>query len=93
MARRVPDPVPNPDPAPVEGEWVSDARGWWYRWADGSFPKGTVLVIGGSVYRFDESGYMRTGWVKDQGLWFYHQAFGCSGCGLGEARCVVVLPR
>ncbi len=77
----VPDPVPNPDPAPVEGEWVSDGRGWWYRWADGSFPKGTVLVIGGSVYRFDESGYMRTGWVKDQGLWFYHQASGAQAVG------------
>ncbi len=76
-----PDPAPNPDPAPVEGEWVSDARGWWYRWADGSFPKDTVLVIGGSVYRFDESGYMRTGWVKDQGLWFYHQASGAQAVG------------
>ena len=83
----VPDPVPNPDlapnpdPVPVEGEWVSDGRGWWYRWADGSFPKGTVLVIGGSVYRFDESGYMRTGWVKDQGLWFYHQVSGAQVVG------------
>ena len=76
-----PDPAPNPDPAPVEGEWVSDGRGWWYRRADGSFPKGTVLVIGGSVYRFDESGYMRTGWVKDQGLWFYHQASGAQVVG------------
>ena len=76
-----PDPAPSPDPAPVEGEWVSDGRGWWYRRADGSFPKGTVLVIGGSVYRFDESGYMRTGWVKDQGLWFYHQASGAQVVG------------
>ena len=60
---------------------MSDARGWWYRQADGSFPKDTALVIGGSVYRFDESGYMRTGWVKDQGSWFYHQASGAQAVG------------
>ena len=76
-----PDPAPNPDPAPAEGAWMSDARGWWYRLADGSFPKDTALVIGGSVYRFDESGYMRTGWVKDQGSWFYHQASGAQAVG------------
>ena len=76
-----PGPAPNPDPVPVEGEWMSDARGWWYRRADGSFPKDATLVIGGSVYRFDEFGYMRTGWVKDQGLWFYHQASGAQAVG------------
>ena len=76
-----PGPAPNPDPAPAEGEWMSDARGWWYRRADGSFPKDATLVIGGSVYRFDAFGYMRTGWVKDQGSWFYHQVSGAQAVG------------
>ena len=67
--------------APKTGEWKWGARGWWYRYEDGSYPSSAALVIDGSTYRFDASGYMRTGWVKDQGAWYYHEASGAQTTG------------
>jgi len=67
--------------APKTGEWTWGARGWWYRYEDGSYPSSAALVIDGSTYRFDVSGYMRTGWVKDQGAWYYHEASGAQASG------------
>ena len=67
--------------APKTGEWTWGARGWWYRYEDGSYPSSTALVIDGSTYRFDASGYMRTGWVKDQGAWYYHSLSGAQASG------------
>ena len=67
--------------APKTGEWTWGARGWWYRYEDGSYPSSTALVIDGSTYRFDAAGYMRTGWVKDQGAWYYHEASGAQASG------------
>ena len=67
--------------APKTGEWTWGARGWWYRYEDGSYPSSAALVIDGSTYRFDAAGYMRTGWVKDQGAWYYHEASGAQTTG------------
>ena len=66
---------------PKTGEWKWGARGWWYRYEDGSYPSSAALVIDGSTYRFDAAGYMRTGWVKDQGAWYYHEASGAQTSG------------
>ena len=59
-----------------DGTWVSDSRGWWWRRADGSFPASTAMTIDGRTYRFDASGYMRTGWVLDNGYWYFHDGSG-----------------
>ena len=67
--------------APKTGEWKWGARGWWYRYEDGSYPVDAAVVIDGSTYRFDAAGYMRTGWVKDQGAWYYHEASGVQTTG------------
>ena len=72
---------PAPQPQPQAGEWKQDSRGWWYRNADGSYPKEQAVTIGGTVYRFDASGYMRTGWVKDGGSWYYHAGSGAQATG------------
>ena len=72
---------PAPQPQPQAGEWKQDSRGWWYRNADGSYPKEQAVTIGGTVYRFDASGYMRTGWVKDGGSWYYHAGSGAQASG------------
>ena len=71
----------SPAPQPQTGEWKQDSRGWWYRNADGSYPKDQAVTIGGTVYRFDASGYMRTGWVKDGGSWYYHTGSGAQASG------------
>ena len=74
-------PAPQPQPQPQAGEWKQDSRGWWYCNADGSYPKEQAVTIGGTVYRFDASGYMRTGWVKDGGSWYYHADSGAQASG------------
>ena len=76
-----PAPTPAPEPAPQGGAWISDSVGWWYRYADGSYPAGVSVRIGDSVYRFDARGYMRTGWVSEDGAWFYHHASGAQASG------------
>ena len=76
-----PAPEPAPAPAPQGGAWMSDSVGWWYRYADGSYPAGQAVQIGNSIYRFDASGYMRTGWVSEGGAWYYHHASGAQATG------------
>ena len=70
-----------PAPEPGEGQWVQDAGGWWYRFADGTYPRGQALVIDGETYRFDQSGHALTGWVRDGGYWFHHGASGAMSTG------------
>ena len=69
------------DTMPAQGQWVWGARGWRYRYADGTYPTNTSKTIGGKVYRFDADGYMRTGWVFEQGLWYYHAVSGAQVTG------------
>ena len=76
-----PEPSPDPTPVPQGGAWISDSVGWWYRYADGTYPVSQTVRIGDSMYRFDARGYMRTGWVSESGAWFYHDASGAQASG------------
>ena len=76
-----PEPTPDPAPAPQGGQWISDSTGWWYRYTDGTYPAGQTVQIGNSAYRFGADGYMRTGWVSEDGVWFYHDASGAQASG------------
>ena len=69
------------DTTPAQGAWAWGVRGWWYRYADGTYPTNTSKTIGGKVYRFDADGYMRTGWVFEQGSWYYHAVSGAQVTG------------
>ena len=69
------------DAPPAQGQWAWGARGWRYRYADGTYPTNTSKTIGGKVYRFDADGYMRTGWVFEQGSWYYHAVSGAQVTG------------
>ena len=51
--------------------WVSGGGRWWYREADGSYPRNNWKVINGSWYYFDGSGWMVTGWLKRASSWYY----------------------
>ena len=57
------------------GQWVQDEKGWWYKRADGSYPKnswGYEAYNGKSYwYYFLDSGYMATGWVEVNGSKYY----------------------
>ena len=69
------------DSAPSGGQWTWGVRGWWYRYTDGTYPSNTAKTIDGQVYRFDADGYMRTGWVFEQGSWYYHALSGAQATG------------
>lgn len=69
--------------APENGQWIRDERGWYIRYADGSYPKGTKNASGNTVYAwvlkngsywaFDADGYLALGWIHDaaDNHWYY----------------------
>lgn len=58
--------------------WMKDARGWWLRYSDGTWPMGNTGAfhwekVNGRWWAFGTDGYLSTGWIYDtlyQG-WFY----------------------
>lgn len=69
----------------LEGFWKRNEKGWWFEAKDGSYPKSSWKLISWNGkqqwYHFDENGYMQTGWIKDNGIWYYlhNQADGSQG--------------
>ena len=57
--------------------WVKDAKGWWYRNADGSWPVSEWMIINHRWYLFGADGYMLTGWHR----WDGHAADPADGSG------------
>ena len=49
--------------AAQSGKWIHGG-GWWYQYADGTYPKDCFEEINGKTYYFDHSGYMVTGWKE-----------------------------
>ena len=64
----------------ISGSWVQSGSRWWYKHADGSYTTNGWEKINGVWYRFDNSGWMQTGWVKD-GSWYYLDASGAMKTG------------
>ena len=58
------------DGARQSGSWVKSGSRWWFKHNDGSYTINGWEKINRSWYRFDNSGWMQTGWVKD-GSWYY----------------------
>lgn len=55
--------------------WILDNTGWWYRNADGSYPKNKWALIGGDWYWFDTNGYaVHDTWKKINGKWYYFKS-------------------
>ena len=51
--------------------WVKDSKGWWYRYADGSWPKSRWIKLD-AWYYFNAEGYALTScWKKINGYWYY----------------------
>lgn len=55
------------------GGWVKDAKGWWYKRSDGSYPRNTWLKLD-AWYWFDGNGYAVTGWNLINSRWYYFDA-------------------
>ena len=58
------------------GRWIQDEKGWWYQYNDQTYPKDGWFQLGtaGDWYYFDSNGYMATGWVLNNGKWYYLSA-------------------
>ena len=63
-------------PGYSQAQWMQEGERWWYRNADGSYPKSCWKTISGSAYYFNEAGWLVTGWFKDQGKWYYLTEYG-----------------
>ena len=50
----------------VQAGWASNAIGWWYEEANGSYYTNAFKNINGATYYFGPDGYMKTGWVQDE---------------------------
>lgn len=55
------------------GSWqkASDGIRWWWREADGAYPVSQWKEIEGKWYHFDAQGYMETGWVSIDEIYYY----------------------
>ena len=68
--------VSEEEPDPAAGEWHHDSRGWWYRNADGTYPKSCWRKIDEKWYYFNSNGYCVTGWQKIKNVWYYFDSEG-----------------
>lgn len=51
--------------------WCMDAYGWWYQYANNTWPRACWQCIDGSWYCFDDNGYRRYGWIYWDNKWYY----------------------
>lgn len=56
----------------INGEWILDNTGWWYKHSDGSYTKDGWEKIDGCWYLFNSKGYMTYSWqYSNGGNWYY----------------------
>ena len=48
----------------LKGQWKQSGNKWWYQYEDGTYPKNEFITIDNKLYRFDQYGYMQTGWFR-----------------------------
>lgn len=65
----------------AEAGWKKNSTGWWYEYSDGSYPANRFATIEGQKYWFNSAGYMHTGWLNLNGIWYY--------CIPGDGYCAV----
>ena len=57
---------------PKVDEWKHNDKGYWYEYADGTYPKSEWKEIDGSWYYFNEKGYaLCNAWIKYKDKWYY----------------------
>lgn len=61
----------------ANGTWIKQGNQWWYQHADGSYTKNGWEQIDGKWYKFDQNGWMQSGWQPwgtdstGQTAWYY----------------------
>ena len=54
-----------------KGRWVAANGRWQWHLSDGSLARSQWARIKAVVYRFDDEGYVQTGWWQDGRSWYY----------------------
>ena len=53
-------------------EWKHNDKGYWYEYADGTYPKSEWKEIDGNWYYFNDKGYaLCNSWIKYKDKWYY----------------------
>lgn len=77
--------APNPVTVGTDGQWIQDAKGWWFRFEDGTWPRSQWIELEWNGvknwYYFNEEGYMATGWKDDAGHTYYLHPASDGTCG------------
>ncbi len=61
----------------AQASWKKDSTGWWYEDTSGWYPTNTSYRIDGTLYYFNNSGYIyEEGWVNGSGGWWYQWSDG-----------------
>ena len=68
----------------AEGGWQQDGTGWKYIQESGAPVAGGWSRIGENWYWFDGQGYMKTGWLTDEGRTYYMEENGAMAVGWRE---------
>lgn len=72
-------------PQNFTGRWMQDRYGWWFQlttpFQGYSYLRDAHVIIEGSYYYFNNSGYMVTGWYQSNGYWYYFNASGAQQFG------------
>lgn len=55
----------------ILGTWKQDEHGWWFQKQDGSYPKDEWIMNNNVWYRFDQNGYMQSGWIEVNKVKYY----------------------
>ncbi len=59
----------------LAGSWKQNQNGWWYQYTNGTWPSNSWVkfpVQGGETwYYFNKDGYMATGWLFENNIWYY----------------------
>jgi len=64
----------------VNAEWKNNSIGWWYSQDDSYATKWNQLD--GVWYYFNDNGYMKKGWLLDNGNWYYLNSNGAMQTGI-----------
>lgn len=55
----------------IGGHWCLDQYGWWYQYSNNTYPRNCWQCIDGLYYCFNDSGYLRYGWIYWDNKWYY----------------------
>lgn len=61
--------------------WNQNDCGWWYKRANGTYPKNAWEKVSGKWYHFDSLGYMNTKWFSEDGAKYWLDSDGAMRTG------------